>query len=126
MGKEIDDEYEPTSSININNIQAKVNDKIIQISIWDTCGNNKFAQNMPNLFKNTYIALLVYTINKKEKSFNELDHWINILKEHSYDSIIFLIGNKSYLEEEREHTIEELRHLEVIMMILKYFWKLQP
>ena len=107
MDKELDKEYEPTMSIDTKNIQTKVNDKIIQISIWDSCGNDKFAQNTPNLFKNTYIALLVYAINDKEKSFNELENWYNILKEHSYDSIIFLIGNKNDLEKEREVTIED-------------------
>ena len=39
MEKEVDKEYEPTMSIDIKNIQTKVNDKIIQISIWDCCGN---------------------------------------------------------------------------------------
>ena len=108
MIKEVDGEYEPTLSIDIKNIQAKVNDKIIQIQIWDCCGSDKYAQNMPNLLKNTYITLLVYAINDKEKSFNELDNWHNILQEHSYDSIIFLIGNKNDLEKEREVTIEDV------------------
>ena len=45
MNKEVDEEYEPTMSIDIKNIQVKVNDKIIQIQILDTCGNDKFAQN---------------------------------------------------------------------------------
>ena len=107
MKKELDKEYEPTLSIDIKNIQAKVNDKIIQIQIWDCCGNDKYAQNSPNLFKNTSIAILVYTIIDKDNSFNALINWYNILKEHSYDNMIFLIGNKSDLEKEREVTIEE-------------------
>jgi len=107
MEKEIDKEYRSTMSIDIKNIQAKVNDKIIQISIWDCCGSDKFTLNTPNLFKDAYITLLVYAINDKEKTFNELENWYNILKEHSYDSIIFLIGNKSDLEKEREVTIED-------------------
>ena len=105
MEKEVDKEYESTMSIDIKNIQVKVNDKIIQISIWDCCGNDKFAQNTPNLLKNVSIALLVYAINDKDKSFNDLNIWHNILKEHSCESIIFLIGNKSDLEEEREVTV---------------------
>ena len=52
MEKDIENEYEPTMSIDIKNIQAKVNDEIIQISISDICGNDKFAQNTPNLLKN--------------------------------------------------------------------------
>ena len=107
MEKEIDGEYEPTQSIDIKNIQAKVNDKIMQISIWDCCGNEKFAQITPNLFKDTYITLLIYAINDKEKSFNELNSWCNILKDNSFENMIFLIGNKSDLEKEREVTIEE-------------------
>ena len=107
MGKEVDKGYEPTLNIDIKNIQAKVNDKIIQIQIWDCCGNDKYAQNMPNLFKNTSLAIIVYAINYK-KSYEEFMNWYNILKEHSYDNIIFLIGNKSDLEEEREVTIEDV------------------
>ena len=53
MNKEIENEYAPTMSIDIKNLQMKVNDKIIQIQIWDCCGNDKYAQSMPNLFKNT-------------------------------------------------------------------------
>ena len=107
MEKEVDGEYEPTMSIDIKNIQTKVNDKIIQIQIWDCCGSDKYAQNMPNLLKNTYITLLVYAINDKEKSFNDLNNWYNILQAQSYDSIIFLIGNKNDLEKEREVQIED-------------------
>jgi len=107
MNKEIDKEYEPTMSIDIKNIQVKVDEKIIQISIWDCCGNDKFAQRTPNLFKDAYITLLVYAINDKDNSFNDLKDWNNILNEHSFGNTIFLIGNKSDLEEEREVTIEE-------------------
>ena len=45
MNKEIDTCYAPKISVNINNFQVKVNDKIIQIQIWDCCGNDTFAQN---------------------------------------------------------------------------------
>ena len=106
MNNEVDEEYSPTMSLEIKNIQAKVNDKIIQIQIWDSCGNDKLAQQMPNLFKNVYISILVYAINNK-KSFEELNNWYNLLKERSYDHIIFLIGNKSDLEKEREVIIDD-------------------
>jgi len=105
MGKVIDKEYAPTLSIDIKNIQAKVNDKIIQINIWDCCGNDKFARETPQLFKNAYISIIVYAINDK-KSCEEI--WHNMLNEHSYESIIFLIGNKSDLEKEREVEIKDV------------------
>ena len=37
----------------------------------------------------------------------KIEIWYNKLKEFSYDNFIFLIGNKSDLEEEMEVTIED-------------------
>ena len=108
MNKNFDKEYAPTISVDVKNFKVKVNDKNIHIQIWDCCGNDEFALNTPNLFKNTSLAILVYAINDKEKSFNNLKSWYNILNEHSYDNIIFLIGNKNDLEEEREVKIEDV------------------
>ena len=106
MKKVADKEYAPTMSVDIKNIQVKVNGEIIQLNIWDCCGNDKFAKQTPNLFKNAYIIILVYAINDRD-SYNELEKWINILKDYSFGNITFLIGNKNDLEKEREVTIEE-------------------
>jgi len=106
MGKEAKKEYSPTISIDTKNIQVKVNDTIIQINIWDCCGNEKFAINTPNLFKNASVTILIYAINDNE-SFKDLENWYNMLKENSNGSIIFLIGNKIDLENERQVTREE-------------------
>jgi len=102
--KEFEQEFIPT--MDIKNSQIKVNDKIIQINIWDCCGNDKYALNIPNLYKNVSLAILVYAINDR-KSYKELENLYAILKEHYLDTIIFLIGNKSDLEKEREVKIED-------------------
>ena len=104
---EVDIEYEPTMSLDVKNFQIKVNDKIIQINFWDCCGNDKYAQGIPNLFKNTSIAILVYAINDKNNSFQDLENWYNMIAEYSLDTSIVLIGNKNDLEKEREVSIEE-------------------
>ena len=108
MKKETDKEYSPTINVDIKTFHVKVNGKIIQIQIWDCCGNDQFALKTRNLFINSSVALLVYAINDKEKSFNDLKSWYNILKEHCYDSILFLLGNKSDLENAREVTKEDV------------------
>ena len=108
LGKgEFDKDYFPTISADIKTFQVKVYDKIIQIQIWDTCGNEKFVESTSNLFKNTFIAILVYAINDIN-SFNDLGKWLNILKGYSFDNIIFLIGNKSDLKEERKVEREQV------------------
>ena len=104
--KDIDKEYAPTISTDIKNIQAKVNDKIMQIQIWDCCGNDEFALSTPNLFRNASISILVYSINDIN-SFKNLEQWHNILQKYTYDNFIFLIGNKNTLEEERKVTLED-------------------
>jgi len=106
MKEDADKEYSPKMSIDSTKLQIKVNDKILQMNIWDCCGNDKFAWSTPNLFKNISIAIIVYAINDKN-SYNDVEKWYNMLKEHSEGSIIFIIGNKSDLDEEREITMEE-------------------
>ena len=106
MEKETDKEYAPTISVDIKNFQVKVNDKIIQIQFWDCCGNDEFALNTPNLFKNTSLAILVYAIDK-EKSFKILEQWHNMLLNNSYDHTIIWIGNKSDLEKERKVKLKD-------------------
>ena len=106
LKRQIDNEYSPTISVDIVNFQVKVNDKIMQIQIWDACGNDEFALHTPNLFKNTSVALLVYDINDKN-SFEALNNWYNMLLNNSYGHSIFLIGNKNNLEKERQVTKEE-------------------
>ena len=98
----IKDEFKvcsPTISLDVANYKMKVNDEIIQFQLWDTCGNDEFASKTPNLFKNTFIAIIVYSIENK-KSFEDVGTWLNILRENSFSSFVYLIANKCDLEEE--------------------------
>ena len=94
-------ESSPTISLDVSNYQVKVNNKTIQIQLWDTCGNEEFAEKTPNLFKNTKFAILVYALNDR-KSFEDIDKWINILRNKAMGFFTILIGNKKDLEEERQ------------------------
>ena len=91
----------PTISLDLAGYKLKVNDKIIQFQLWDSCGNDQFAAQTPNLFKNTFIGILVYEIDKKE-SFQHIEKWFNLLKKYSHVSFVYLIGNKADLEENRQ------------------------
>ena len=100
----IDNEFiqsSPTISLDLANYQVKVNDKIIQIQLWDTCGNEEFAEKTQNLFVNTKLAILVYALNDR-KSFEDIKKWYNILRNRTMGFMTFLIANKKDLEEERQ------------------------
>ena len=96
----------PTISLDVSYYQVKVNDKIIQLQFWDACGNDEFAANTPNLFKNTSLAIIVYAINNR-KSFLDIGKWYNILRGETFECISYLIGNKNDLENERDIQINE-------------------
>lgn len=105
--KGIDKKYKATIGFDIFHYSAKVKDIIIKLQIWDTCGLEEFHSCTPNLYKNTLFAIVVYEINNKN-SFENADRWINLLKKNSQpETLIFLVGNKNDLENEREVSRDE-------------------
>ncbi len=53
---------------------------------------------------------IFYNQVKSQQSFNDIDAWVNKLKEKASPDIkIFLIGNKSDLEEERKVQLQEAK-----------------
>ena len=100
--------YNPTVNLDIFYCALKINDKILNLAIWDTGGQEKFCSLTPNLFKGTSIVCIVYAINDR-KSFENVVKWINIVMNQCNDpSVIkFLLGNKCELEDERQVSREE-------------------
>ena len=99
--------YQATIGFDIFKYTRKVNDIIININIWDTCGLIDFSSCTTNLFKDAIIAIIVYEIDKR-KSFENIKNWVNLFKLNSQpDTIIFIVGNKSDLEDKREVKKEE-------------------
>ena len=79
----------------------ELDNKKIQLNIWDTIGQEKY-RSISKLFLNeTKIVLLVYSIIS-EQSFNELDYWYNLYKDLlGEETILGIAGNKMdlYLEQ---------------------------
>ena len=81
-------------------------DTIIKLQIWDTCGQEFYKSLISSFYRNTSLALIVYSI-VDQKSFYDLDMWLKDLKSNSSPDIkIFLIGNKTDLEDNRVITKE--------------------
>ncbi len=97
LKKQFNDQLPATISLDVSYYRVKINNRIIQIQFWDTCGNDEFAQKTPNLFKNSSLAIIVYALNNMQ-SFKDIYCWNNILNELSFDCIKYLVGNKSDLE----------------------------
>ena len=74
-----------------------VNNKLYEIRLWDTAGQEKYRSLTKIFIKDAKIALLVYAIDD-ENSFKDLDMWLNIVKEVNNENIIFgIAANKADL-----------------------------
>ena len=99
--------YQATVGFEFLTFNMKVNDKVIKLQIWDTCGQEIYKSLISNFYRNSSLAVLVYAIDNKE-SFNHVEVWLNDLKSQANPDVrIFLVGNKADLEEDRKVNKEE-------------------
>ena len=99
--------YTATVGFEFFTMLFKINTKIIRLQIWDTCGQEEYRSLIQNFYRNASLAILVYSIDKRT-SFENLEIWLNEVKAKGNPDVkIFLVGNKSDLEENRKVSIEE-------------------
>ena len=72
--------------------------KNIQLEIWDTAGQERYKSLAPMYYRGSHAAFVVYDITNKN-SFNNALKWIDELKMITDGCLIYLIGNKSDLED---------------------------
>ena len=98
--------YSPTIGFEFLVFNVKLNDKVIKLQIWDTCGQELYRSLISSFYRNASLAMMVYAIDNKE-SFNHIESWLKEVKLQSNPDIkIFLIGNKSDLDEKRKVSLE--------------------
>ena len=101
-----DENYNPTIGFEFLTFFVKISDINIKLQIWDTCGQEIYRSLICSFYRNSSLAILVYSIENKN-SFHSLDSWLNDIKTLGNPDInIFLIGNKIDLEDKREITKE--------------------
>ena len=101
------EDYHATIGFDYSPFIIKYENKVIKLQIWDTCGQEIYQSLITNFYRNSSLAIMVYSINDR-KSFDALDNWLKELKKESNpDSKIILIGNKVDLESERLISYEE-------------------
>ena len=86
-----------------------VNNRNVRIQIWDTAGQEAFRSITRSYYKSSTCAFIVYDITEK-KTFYDVTSWLQDCRDMCYKNIlIYLIGNKSDLEDKRQVTEEEGR-----------------
>lgn len=101
------DKHLTTLQATFLNKRLNINGKRINLSIWDTAGQEKFHALGPIYYRNSNGAILVYDITD-EDSFGKVKNWVKELKKMLGSDIILIIaGNKIDLEHERTVPLEE-------------------
>ena len=102
-----DNLYSATLGFDYFSFFVKIDDKILKLQIWDTCGQEIYQSLITNFYRNSSLAIMVYSIDNRT-SFEHIDNWLKEIKINSNpDAKVFLIGNKADLDKVRVVTYEE-------------------
>ena len=95
------EEFKSTIGFEFFYLRYKINNKNIQLQLWDTCGQERYHSLIKNIYKNSVLTIMVYSICDNN-SFDNLEFWLKEIKINSQPNIpVFLIGNKKDIENER-------------------------
>jgi len=101
--------YSPTVGFEFFTFNIRINDKNIKLQIWDTCGQEAYRSLITSFYRNSSLAVIVYSIDNRI-SYDNIESWLNEIKSQANPEIkIFLIGNKTDLEDQRTITKEEAK-----------------
>ena len=117
-----DSVYTPTIGFEFLTFFVKIEDLNIKLQIWDTCGQEVYRSLIGSFYRNSSLAIIVYSIDN-ENSFNNIESWLNELKiKGNPDINTFLVGNKVDLEDNRVVTKDMANDL-CDNNNIKYFWE---
>lgn len=101
------DEHITTLQASFLNKKLNINDKRVNLAIWDTAGQEKFHALGPIYYRMSNGAILVYDITD-EDSFQKVKSWVKELKKMlGSDVCLVIAGNKVDLERDRMVATEE-------------------
>ena len=99
--------YTATVRFEFLTFNMRINNNVLKLQIWDTCGQEVYKSLISNFYRNSSLALILYAINNRD-TFVHAETWLNDLKNQANPNVkVFLVGNKSDLENERVVSKEE-------------------
>ena len=71
--------YQATVGFEFLTFNLRINNNVVKLQIWDTCGQEVYKSLISNFYRNSSLALIIYAINNKD-SFQHAENWLNDLK----------------------------------------------
>ena len=107
MDNEFKAEHQVTIGVEFGSFGLRVDGgKVLKLQIWDTAGQESFKSVTRIFYRGAHCVFLTYDVTREETFVNLLD-WLKEIKQHASEDVrIYLIGNKSEMEEQREVTFQ--------------------
>ncbi|KAL6067976.1 Rab subfamily of small GTPases [Balamuthia mandrillaris] len=104
---EFDEEHPCTIGVDFKVKMLRLRDKLLNLTIWDTAGQEKFRSLTSSYYRGTQGIILVYDVTSR-KSFEHLVDWLNEVEMYcnKEDVVKLLVANKTD-KRGREVTREE-------------------
>lgn len=121
MDEEFKVEHQVTIGVEFGSFVIKLDEKIVKLQIWDTAGQESFRSVTRIFYKGAHVVFLCFDLTR-EDTFNNLKTWLNDIRAHaSAEIIVYLLGSKVDLVEQREVDKETARAFCDENNIEKYF-----
>ena len=102
LKNDFDPDSKATVGVEFGTKNIEIDNKRIKVQIWDTAGQERYKSITSTYYKGAKGAFIVYDITRKS-SFDNIDKWIGDLKNNGDENmIVYLVGNKSDLNDMRE------------------------
>ena len=62
--REFNDSYIQTLGFDFHTFNIRIENKIVRLEIWDTCGQEIYRSLISRFYKNTSLFILIYAINE--------------------------------------------------------------
>jgi Ras-related protein Rab-2A len=100
-------EHQVTIGVEFGAFIVHINNKVVKLQIWDTAGQESFRSITRIFYRGAHCVFLTYDITRDE-TFSNIVEWLKEVRQHAnQDILIYLIGNRSDLEDEREVSREK-------------------
>jgi small GTP-binding protein len=107
FSKNSSSEVAPTVAGAFHSAVVSYDERPVSLELWDTAGSERYHSVIPSFFRNASAVVIVYDITQR-LTFERLTWWIEFTRVNSpSDALIFLVGNKNDLEDERTVTFDE-------------------
>lgn len=121
MDEEFKVEHQVTIGVEFGAFIIKLDEKILKLQIWDTAGQESFRSVTRIFYKGANVVFLCFDLTR-EDTFNNLRKWLTDVRQHAAEDIlVYLIGSKQDLVEQREVDKETAQAFVQENGIEKYF-----